>query len=56
MYYRHSGYPGGLKETNLKDFVGYFPRSRDYERSVGHVATQQAWACTFEEVESLCRT
>jgi large subunit ribosomal protein L13 len=25
MYYRHSGYPGGLKETNLKTLLGTFP-------------------------------
>lgn len=25
MYYRHSGYPGGLKETNLKTLLATFP-------------------------------
>ncbi len=25
MYYRHSGYPGGLTETTLKDMMNTFP-------------------------------
>ena len=25
MYYRHTGYPGGLKETNLRDLLGKHP-------------------------------
>lgn len=25
IYYRHSGYPGGLKETNLETLLGKFP-------------------------------
>jgi large subunit ribosomal protein L13 len=25
MYYRHTGYPGGLRETNLRDMLGRHP-------------------------------
>lgn len=31
MYYRHSGYPGGLKEATLKDVLGKTPDRAIYE-------------------------
>jgi len=31
MYYRHSGYPGGLKETQLKDVLSNTPERAIYE-------------------------
>ncbi|MEJ0072958.1 MAG: 50S ribosomal protein L13 [Candidatus Saccharibacteria bacterium] len=31
MYYRHSGYPGGLKETALKDVLANTPERALYE-------------------------
>lgn len=31
MYYRHSGYPGGLKETQLKDVLDKTPERAIYE-------------------------
>ena len=31
MYYRHSGYPGGLKETKLKDVLANTPERAIYE-------------------------
>ena len=53
-YYRHTGYPGGIYETNFTKLQQRFPCACS-EKPSGHAAQGAAWLCDAEENEVLCR-
>ena len=54
-YYRHTGYPGGIKETSFREMIGNHP-ARVIESAVkGHVAAQQAWQGHVFKTQGICR-
>ena len=54
-YYRHSGYPGGIYETNFKKMQQRFPGSCPGNRRQGHAAEGSAGLRHAEEAEVLRR-
>jgi large subunit ribosomal protein L13 len=52
-YYRHSGYPGGIYETNFTKLQQRFPGSRAGEGGQGHAAQGPAGLRDAEEDEVL---
>ena len=44
VYYRHSGYPGGIYATKFKDMQGQAPWPRHREGRQGHASEGVRWA------------
>ncbi len=55
MYYRHSGYPGGLSEINLEDNLRRFPDRPLYEAIKGMLPKNALGRATMREAEDLRR-
>ncbi len=54
MYYRHSGYPGGIKAVSAGDLRENRP-DRMIEQAVNtHVAEEFPWTAAIKEIESIC--
>ena len=55
VYYRHSGYPGGIKETNVREAARLASGARAGERGEGHASQGPARLRDAEEAEDLRR-
>ncbi len=53
-YYRHSGYPGHLKEVTAARMPGDASRARDTTCRAGHAAQKQAGALPAAKTEGIC--
>lgn len=54
IYYRHSGYPGGLKSISLREQLDRFPE-RDPCRCVGHAPAQPPRPQADDQAQDLSR-
>lgn len=52
-YFRHSGYPGGIYETNFDKMQERFPRPRAGESCERHVAKRSSGLRDDQEIEDL---
>ena len=55
IYYRHSGYPGGIYATSFKDMQATPPGPRHREGRQGHAAQGPARLRDDQEAEGVCR-
>ena len=53
-YFRHTTYPGGIRETNFEKMQERFP-GRAIQKAVGHAAEGSAGLCHDQETEGVCR-
>ena len=55
IYYRHTGYMGGLKETTLREMLERQAGAGDRDGGAGHAAAQQAGAAPARAPEGVRR-
>ncbi len=54
-YYRHTGFPGGIRETNFEKLIAHKPEAVLEKAVKGMLPKGPLWLCNDQENESVCR-